>query len=67
MPSTPIPMPSTPVPGALLGGEYYSSSPANSVEGSQESIPEYLREFCHDEAFDHSALCCRLGISGLFH
>eukprot|EP00972_Heterocapsa_arctica_P049765 7321999-Heterocapsa_arctica.AAC.1 len=59
-------MPSAPVPGTPLGGDYYSSSPANSIEGSQDSLPAYLREFRPDEETDIPALCCRLGISGLF-
>eukprot|EP00972_Heterocapsa_arctica_P100412 14808122-Heterocapsa_arctica.AAC.1 len=58
-------MPPTPIPENPFGGDEYSQSPADSIEDSQESLPEYLRELRHDEG-DPPALCCRLGISGLF-
>eukprot|EP00972_Heterocapsa_arctica_P052173 7673833-Heterocapsa_arctica.AAC.1 len=60
-------MPMTPVPGTPPGGAYYNTSPANSVDGlGEEPLPAYLREFRPDEEADIPALCCRLGIAGLF-
>eukprot|EP00972_Heterocapsa_arctica_P107137 15785357-Heterocapsa_arctica.AAC.1 len=61
-------MPMTPLPDTPPGGVYYNSSPANSVDGSgEESLPAYLREFRPDDEADVPALCCRLGIAGLFN
>eukprot|EP00972_Heterocapsa_arctica_P063343 9345209-Heterocapsa_arctica.AAC.1 len=67
---TPVPVPPTPVAGLPPGGVYYDSSPANSVDSLDESggdqFPAFLREFCPDEESAVPALCCRLGIAGIF-
>eukprot|EP00972_Heterocapsa_arctica_P045972 6783027-Heterocapsa_arctica.AAC.1 len=60
-------MPMTPLPDTPPGGVYYNTSPANSVDGfEEESLPAYFCEFRPDEDADVPALCCRLGIAGLF-
>eukprot|EP00972_Heterocapsa_arctica_P068017 10040451-Heterocapsa_arctica.AAC.1 len=60
-------MPMTPLPDTPPGGVYYDTSPATSVDGHEkEPLPAYLREFRPDEEVDVPALCCRLGIAGLF-
>eukprot|EP00972_Heterocapsa_arctica_P000975 136269-Heterocapsa_arctica.AAC.1 len=46
----------------------YNTSPANSVDGNEnEPLPVYLREFRPDEEAALPALCCPLGIAGLFY